>query len=209
MKVPLRYQTSEYDCVPTTFLNAFTYLFEREEIPPEVMKAIVLYSLDTFDRSGEAGKYGTTRFAIEFICRWLNYYHDVKGFGVECERLECQSVNLGNCSKMISCLQNGGVVLARIYLDAWHYVLVTDIDEKDIYLFDPYYREEQFDDDEIDMIDNSPFAMNRRVSRKRFGSFDRKYYALSETRERECVLMNRRTQTKTTHNDTVGKRSLK
>ena len=33
MKIPLRYQISEYDCGPTSMLNAVSYLFEREEIP--------------------------------------------------------------------------------------------------------------------------------------------------------------------------------
>lgn len=35
MKNPLHYQLSEYDCGPTSMMNALAYLFEREEIPPE------------------------------------------------------------------------------------------------------------------------------------------------------------------------------
>ena len=73
-KVPLRYQISEYDCVPTTFLNALSYIFDRKEIPPEVIKMIMLYSLDSFDKNGEAGKGGTTGIAIRHLCEWLNYY---------------------------------------------------------------------------------------------------------------------------------------
>ena len=38
MKIPLRYQMSEYDCGPISMLNAISYLFEREEIPPEVIR---------------------------------------------------------------------------------------------------------------------------------------------------------------------------
>lgn len=34
MKNPLHYQLSEYDCGPTSMMNAIAYLFEREEIPP-------------------------------------------------------------------------------------------------------------------------------------------------------------------------------
>ena len=34
MKNPLRYQLSEYDCGPTSMLNALAFLFEREDIPP-------------------------------------------------------------------------------------------------------------------------------------------------------------------------------
>ena len=32
MKNPLHYQLSEYDCGPTSMMNAIAYLFEREEI---------------------------------------------------------------------------------------------------------------------------------------------------------------------------------
>ena len=32
MKNPLRYQLSEYDCGPTSMLNALAFLFEREDI---------------------------------------------------------------------------------------------------------------------------------------------------------------------------------
>ena len=34
MKIPLRYQMSEYDCGPTALLNAMSFLFDRAEIPP-------------------------------------------------------------------------------------------------------------------------------------------------------------------------------
>jgi len=55
MKGPLHYQTSEYDCVPVTFLNALAYLFPREAIPPPVIRHIFLYSLDTVGRHGKLG----------------------------------------------------------------------------------------------------------------------------------------------------------
>ncbi len=32
MKNPLRYQMTEYDCGPTSMLNAVSYLFQREAI---------------------------------------------------------------------------------------------------------------------------------------------------------------------------------
>ena len=49
MKNPLRYQISEYDCGPTSLLNAISFLFEREEIPPEVIRNIMLYCLDCYN----------------------------------------------------------------------------------------------------------------------------------------------------------------
>ena len=36
MDNPLRYQMTEYACGPTSMLNAVSYLFQREEIPPEI-----------------------------------------------------------------------------------------------------------------------------------------------------------------------------
>lgn len=59
MKVPLKYQSSDYDCVPTTFLNAINFLFKRDEIPPEIIQRIYLYSFDLIGDKGENGKGGT------------------------------------------------------------------------------------------------------------------------------------------------------
>ena len=42
-KNPLHYQLSEYDCGPTAMLDAISYLFPREEIPPEIIRNIMLY----------------------------------------------------------------------------------------------------------------------------------------------------------------------
>ena len=41
MKNPLHYQFSEYDCGPTSMQNAISFLFEREEIPPEVLRNVL------------------------------------------------------------------------------------------------------------------------------------------------------------------------
>ena len=42
MKIPLRYQMSEYDCGPTALLNAVSYLFPRREVPPEIIRCVML-----------------------------------------------------------------------------------------------------------------------------------------------------------------------
>lgn len=58
MKSPLRYQMSEYDCGPTTMLNGISYLFPRESISPEIIRNIMLYSLDSYGGEGIMGKAG-------------------------------------------------------------------------------------------------------------------------------------------------------
>ena len=75
MKVPLRYQMTEYDCGPTSLLNAMSFLFEREELPPELVRNIMLYSLDSYGADGCSGKSGTSHAAMLFLSHWLD------GFG--------------------------------------------------------------------------------------------------------------------------------
>ena len=53
MKTPLRYQMTEYDCGPTTMMNAISCLFDREDIPPEIARNIMLYCLDCYGEGGE------------------------------------------------------------------------------------------------------------------------------------------------------------
>lgn len=60
MKNQLIYQSTEYDCDPVTLTNAIRYLFDREEIHPDIVKYIMLYYFDTYDEKGEIGKYGTS-----------------------------------------------------------------------------------------------------------------------------------------------------
>ena len=61
MKNPLHYQFSEYDCGPTTMQNAISFLFEREEIPPEILRNIMLYCLDCYSSDG-------IRVKAELLC---------------------------------------------------------------------------------------------------------------------------------------------
>ena len=52
MKIPLRFQVTEFDCGTVSLLNAFSYLFDRDEIPAELVKAIHKYTLDCYDEEG-------------------------------------------------------------------------------------------------------------------------------------------------------------
>ena len=49
MKIPLHYQVSEFDCGPTTVLNAMSYLFQREDLPAEIVRNIMIYCLDCYN----------------------------------------------------------------------------------------------------------------------------------------------------------------
>lgn len=71
MKTPLRYQITEFDCGSVSLVNCITYLFEREHIPAELIKAINTYTLDCYDEHGNLGQKGTSREAVKFLTRWI------------------------------------------------------------------------------------------------------------------------------------------
>mgnify|MGYP000547423936 CR=1 FL=1 len=58
MKNPLHYQLSEYDCGPTSMMNAIAYLFEREEIPPEAIRNTMLYVWTATAKRASQGNVG-------------------------------------------------------------------------------------------------------------------------------------------------------
>jgi len=141
MYVPLQYQVSEYDCVPTAFINAICYLFERNEIPPMVIHHIYVYSLDTVGRNARHGVSGTSRHAVRLLGHWLNAYKFRK-FSVTTEFFEEENVHLRDDSRIFSCLQEGGVALCHILLggQGTHYLLMIQVKDGWVHCFDPYFR---------------------------------------------------------------------
>lgn len=55
MKTPLQYQRTEYDCGPTSVLNAVSYLFGREQIKPDILRQTMLICLDCYGAGGACG----------------------------------------------------------------------------------------------------------------------------------------------------------
>ena len=141
MYSPLQYQISEYDCVPTAFINAVSYLFERNEIPPMVIRHIYLYSLDTVGRKARQGSAGTSTYAVRLLGNWLNSYK-LKNFSVTTEFLEGSEVHLKQGNRILPCLEEGGVALCNILLSRRqeHYLMLIKIEDSWVYCFDPYFR---------------------------------------------------------------------
>lgn len=189
MKSPLAYQTSEYDCGPTTLLNAMRYLFDRKQIPPDVVKHIMLYSLDSYNTKGELGKHGTSAMAMLFLSGWLNHFGKVSRFPIHCTFLAPDDVYIGQGSRLVAGLQQGGVAVVRLWYGGWHYVLFTAADDKSICVFDPYYRKKRIALEGIEMIDDAPTKMNRRIAYSVFNSEKRTPYALGPRSMREATLI--------------------
>ncbi len=202
MKNRLSYQASEYDCGPTTLLNAFRYLFDREEILPEIIKTISLYTLDVYDNEGNYGKSGTSRMAMMFLSNWFNHFGVIKNFPIHTEILVDEQVCLHQNSKIIECLQQGGTVILCVWLgQTKHYILLTDIKGEYVCLFDPYDWEEPVDGVDIISDDKNPKRMNRLVKMEVINRETAGFYELGVIEGREAMLLyhkdTRRTPEKT------------
>ena len=189
MKNPLSYQSTEFDCGPTTLINAVSFLFNREEIPPDVIKAITLYCLDGYNKKGEAGKSGTTAMAVMFLSNWFNQFGKTNKFPVYTEILSPNEVYISRDSRIAVCLQQGGAAVSRVMLGGWHYVLLSGIDGEYVYIFDPYYRKNPFREEGIEIIKNAPTKWNRRVKYDILNSEGRGNYAFGSRDVRETMLI--------------------
>jgi len=194
MKVPFRQQASEYDCVPTTFLNALSFLFERREIPPQVVQRIYLYSLDAVTSSKGVG-HGTSGLAIQLLGNWLAKFKYSK-FLVQTEFISGESVHLRKGNKIARTLGDGGVALLRVKHagNAWHYVLAISISGGWLYCYDPYARTPKAGKpDKYEFLEtNDAQGPNLRISSKWLDTNSNKNpYQFGTLTDRECLIIKR------------------
>lgn len=191
MKIPLRYQNTEYDCGTTSFINALAYLYDREDVPVELIKAVYKYTLDVESEDGIVGKGGTSRKHAEMLARYFEEYaNNNKGFNINCKVLSKDKVNLNDMKKT---LDNHGVIIARCWQTVEHYVLITKIDNYFAYIFDPYYLEEDYyyEDEDVAIVLHETFTHNRVVKIERLFNEENKDFSLLKESDREVILINR------------------
>lgn len=189
MKNPLQHQLTEYDCGPTSMVNAINFLFEREEIPPEIIRNIMLYCLDCYGTEGSPGKSGTSCTAMMFLSNWLDGFGKTGKLPVSSRYISGNNVYISQNSEVIDALYKGGVAIIRLYYDVAHYVLLTGVKENKILMFDPYYQEEHFPQTDITVTLNHPFMYNRVVPFSYFNQENQELYSLGNKAEREAVLL--------------------
>ena len=189
VKLPLRYQITEYDCGPTSLLNAVSFLFEREEIPPEIVRNIMLYCLDTYGSDGFFGKSGTSHTAMMFLSHWLDGFGKTGRLSIRSDYLAGRDVNFSSDSRIVSALRRGGAAVVRLDLDGWHYVLMTGIGEEGVHLFDPYYMPEPLPFEDVAAVRGQDECCNRIVPVERLETQEIRPYALGPSETREAVLL--------------------
>lgn len=205
MKVPFRLQASEYDCVPTALINALSRLFERKEIPPSLIQRIYLYSLDREVLCGEVVR-GTSDHAIEILSIMLNKYRDDRHrrFAVSTEFIKGHEVHLDQESKILHCIDSGGVALLRVWLDQhdWHYILAFAHKDGNMHCFDSYRPSKEagiknsviFADKAVQQEHNLSISftrLNTDINEKTVFERKKHKYTFGANDKRECLLVSR------------------
>jgi predicted double-glycine peptidase len=192
MKIPLRFQITEFDCGTVALQNAISYLFDRENVPAELIRAISIYTVNCYDEKGNICEGGTSRQTMNMMTKWIHEFANKYNFGINCTRLVDYKVSIREIRK---CINLNGCVLLRTYQNGQeHFVVITDIDDDFVYMWDSYYLGETYYDREkrISIIFNKPFNYNRKVSMSRFLDEEEKDFALGPFEKRECLLFNKR-----------------
>lgn len=191
MKNLLNYQSSEYDCGPTSMTNAIRYLFDREEIVPGVLKHIWVMGNDTYCDEGQIGKHGTSKASMRYMACWLNAFGKGCKFPIRSEFLELEQAVVAPGSRTWQCLQEGGCAVMRCFADGYgHYVLLTRIlSDHEIGLFDPYEEEPDFRGEGRRVIAGEPRVMNRAVYTEIINRTDEADYAMGDLEDREILLL--------------------
>ena len=191
MKVPLRYQNTEYDCGTTSFVNALAYLYDRENIPVELLKQIYRLTLDIKGPGGISGEGGTSRKHAELLADcFVEYASKNSNFDINCKILRGADVNIEN---MRGVFDGSGVAIARCWQGSEHYVLITKIDDYFVYIFDPYYLDKDYyiDDEDVAMVTHEDFTHNRLVKIERLFDESGKDFSLLDGPNRSVILLNR------------------
>lgn len=192
MKNPLFYQFTEYDCGPTSVLNAISYLYERQEIPPDFLKHIVQCCMDSYDEQGEPYRWGTSTDAMNYMATWFNRYAKAVKFPICCEHISGSQVYLAKESPIYQCLKQGGAVVARCYLTVPHYITLTGIDDDYVYAFDAYYEDILEKREGILCVDDMPKQMNRKIAWKVMDNHGTGDYSLGDIAFRDVTLFYKR-----------------
>lgn len=192
MHSPLRYQATEYDCGPTAITNAIMFLFDREEIPPDLIRHIGQGTLDSFDEKGHCGRYGTSGAAIRYFGSWLNELRYAGLLPIESCYLEKDDVQLGEGSRLTEGLKNGAAAVLHVSLHGYgHYILLTGMEGHSYRVFDPYYSEERRVSADVTSVSDQPFSHNLLVSEERLNSIVQKNYAMGDIQTREALFIYR------------------
>ena len=95
MKIPLRFQITEFDCGTIALQNAISYLYDRENVPAELIRAISIYTVNCYDERGNISEGGTSREVMDNMTVWIDKFLNQFPFGLQCRRYVGENIDLG------------------------------------------------------------------------------------------------------------------
>lgn len=191
MKNMLIYQSSEFDCGPTSVTNAIRFLYQREEIVPHLLKHIWVMGNDTFCSEGQVGKHGTSKASMRYMAEWMCAFGQGCKFPIRAKFLELDAAQVVPGSETWQCLEQGGCAVMRCVTGGIpHYVLLTRVLENgEIGLFDPYEEEPEFDGPGRRVVEDQTRVMNRAVRYDLLNLTGDTDYAMGRPEDREMLLI--------------------
>lgn len=198
-----REQITEHDCGPTAFVNALIYLFNRDEIPAEVVRRVYEYTMD-WPKSGS-----TSIVAMKMLANWLNLYK-TKKFSISCEVIEGKDVIFKKKFLTQEDHSSCGILFVKFDRNHWHFI--TFLFEKDdfAYCFDPYPRLKlksdswewmPEDSDGCNLKINLDYLNTKRSDKPfRAGKSEDRFFVLIKRRSK-CKTRNRKQITRPQHNN--------
>jgi len=189
MKIPLRYQMTEYDCGTTSVMNALSYVFEREEVKADLLRIVFRHTLDKMGHDGHVGDGGTSAGALDQLAHFINDYAVENQFPIRAEHFRGEAVT--EELLRFHAGENSAIVTS-VYLHSAHYVTITKIENDEVYIFDPYYmnKDRYVDDDMVEMVFDSPKTHNRIVKIDRLMSAE-KDYCMGEIDKWEVLIVSK------------------
>ena len=197
MRVPFRQQATNYDCAPSSIINALKYLFDRKDIPPFVVQRIYKDCLDI-----ESFR-GTSSGAMHDISYWLNAYREqsFKQFIVRTRFITGKQVHLRTNSKIIRCIEEKGAALLCVHASrrSWHYIICIRTDGEWLYCYDPAPHSKRFKiPDTVVFIEACGQEPNLKIRCNwldrmlhEAANHDECKYIFGNNEQRECLLLNR------------------
>lgn len=179
MRTPLAYQPTRFDCGPTTLTNALRYLYEREELDPELLTTAVDRTLDSYNTDGEYGKQGTSHYAIRNVINHFHIYGAGVGFPIDARIVNGQAALIAPGTFIYRALEAGAVAVARVWHNnGGHYILLTGVENGRVLAFDPSAGPDTPNGDTILEVSDQPERANRSIDTSVFNQPERGNYVL-------------------------------
>ena len=184
-KIEFRKQVTGYDCAPTCFINALVYLFNRKEIPNEIVQGIYLKTIG--DSKGTSDK------EVELLCNWLSNYNKNEGFAVKAVYKDGNDVDFDKLKKHVRKTNCCAIASVKSGKKSWHYIAIFRYEKGYFYCFDPFYEnkhKEEKQGKELWSLETYD-ECNLRISIDFLKKAGKERYQSGEKNSRVCVLIKR------------------